>query len=503
MIDFRAGYRDRMARAIGLQAGVPNPTQVVDPTKIFPSTEISLGQGQHKSIGNFYQFNVSPTSFDLDPYFFFQQNDYAITVRGGQTKDLNHKKDPLPSGNSHSVQAMVYKGPMYLSGWGYDICGLPMPANKLPGMGRYFDIKAANNRSLWKTGPVDLRWDDDRKVWVGGPEVIEGKMLTALPAGNFNSASTGSGIIYRGKNLEWSTFDIAINVSGLIKPDPYGGGPSPMVKSNIKEVALITNRNSQIALAPGDHFIAVKVNYEWRVMGAGGGGGSIVGKFKKLNCSAPNITKTTVPPFQLQSYEYGNVGEETTQYQIKFFDVGTKKVYYFQSDQEFLPDLIPSDSAGGKLVQSNGILDITNQEVTNVTQPDGSIVPTTITIPYSGYFSVVAFNNCEMSSDVYTYQLAPADKYVNGVAPVVLVNRKPLSKLFDCPNSDDNFGIVTDDQTGAEYYALHPFKYVKHDVRVVASKSNLTVVCNGEMVSAYVITEVDECANAGTGLARE
>jgi len=502
MIQFRAGYRDRLARSIGLD-GVPDPSQKVDPTKIFPSTEIALGPNDHKSVGNFYQFNVSPTSFDLDPYFFFAENDYAITVRGGQTTDLNHKKDPLSSGNSHSVQAMVYKGPLYLSGWGYDICGLPMPKNGLPGMGRYFNTKAANDRSLWKTGPVDLRWDDDRKVWVGGPEVIEGKMLTALPAGNFNSASTGSGVIYRGKNLEWSTFDIAVNASGLIKPDPFGGGPSPIVKSDIKEVALITNRNSQISLSPGDHFIAVKVNYEWRVMGAGGGGGCIVGKFKKLNCSAPSIAKTTVPPFQLQSYEYGNVGEIKTHYQIKFFDVGTKKVYYFQTDQELLPDLIPSDSAGGSLVQSNGILDITNQGIVNITQPDGSIVPTNITIPYSGYFSVVAFNNCEMSSDVYTYKLAPADKYVNGIAPVVLVNRKPLSKLFDCPNSDDNFGIVTDDQTGAEYYAIHPFKYIKHDVRVIAAKSNLTVVCNGELKSAYVITEVDECANAGTGLARE
>jgi hypothetical protein len=188
---------------------------------------------------------------------------------------------------------------------------------------------------------------------------------------------------------------------------------------------------------------------------------------------------------------------------MKFYDIGSKKVYFFQTDQQYLPDLIPSEAAGGRIVQSDGVLDLTNYAITDVSNPDGSITPTEVTIPYSGYFSVVAYNNCEMSSDVYTYKLAAPDKYILGMAPAVAMHRKPLSKLFDCPNSDDNFGVVTDDQSGAEYYAMHPFKYVKHDVRVIAMKSNMTVVCNGEMQSAYAIIEVDECANAGTGLSRE
>ena len=300
----------------------------------------------------------------------------------------------------------------------------------------------------------------------------------------------------------WNKFNILPNTGGLIKPDPFGG-PSPYIQTNVQEAVLLTNRNNQVSLGVGDHFIAVKVNYEWRIMGAGGGGGAIVGKFKKINCSSPNITKTTVPPFELQSFDYGNVGEVEKHFQIKFFDVGSKKVYYFQSDQELLSDLIPSEAAGGKIVQSDGILDITNYEVTNITNPDGSVTASEITLPYSGYFYVVAFNNCEMSSNVYTYKLAAPDQYVAGLAPVVAINNKPLSKLFDCPNSSDNFGVVTDDQSGAEFYAMHPFKYIKHDVRVMAMKSNMTVVCNGEMQSAYAIVEVDECANAGTGLARE
>ena len=76
------------------------------------------------------------------------------------------------------------------------------------------------------------------------------------------------------------------------------------------------------------------------------------------------------------------MGEVEKHFQIKCFDVGSKKVYYFQSDQELLSDLIPSEAAGGKIVQSDGILDITNYEVTNITNPDGSVTASEITLPY-------------------------------------------------------------------------------------------------------------------------
>ena len=497
MANFQQGYTDLRFQSIGFSGGMPQGA-TVDPTLLYASNQSPTIQSEHYSSGNFFKFNVSPTSFDLDPYFFFEKNDFAITVKTGNSKDMNHQKDPVASGGSHSVQAMVYKGPLYLSGWGYDICGLPVPSSGIPNETRIFNKDTPVNRSLWKTGPVDLRWDEDRKVWVGGPEIIEGKMFTSLPAGNFEGASVGTGVIYRGRNLKFSTFDIKGNDSGWLKPDPFGFPVGTSAQGNFPELVRLYNRNSKINLSSGDYFSAVKINYEWRVMGGGGGGGScVVGKFKKLNCSSPEVSKTTIPSFTIRKRLDDNSKDI---FEIKFDNIGNKRVYYFKTDDLFLEDLIPSDAAGGQLADANGLIDIT--ETINKAK-----------VGYSGYFAISAFKNCEYSSNVLTFKFPNSGEYIDygttqpdgsiahGVAE--LVHEKELDKLFDCPESDDNFGKVTDDQTGTDFFAIHPFKYIKHDVRVVACASNMEVICNEQSYNAYVITEIDEAANAGTSLSRE
>ena len=50
-------------------------------------------------------------------------------------------------------------------GWGRDINGDPVPAN--PEKSGEYHPDFRTNTSLWKAGPVDLRWDDDRGVWTG------------------------------------------------------------------------------------------------------------------------------------------------------------------------------------------------------------------------------------------------------------------------------------------------------------------------------------------------
>lgn len=66
---------------------------------------------------------------------------------------------------TQGIRGVGLRSPIILTGWGFDIGGNPVPAlsgNPHP--------EAAWNPSLWKSGPVDLRWDDDRGVWtaVGG-----------------------------------------------------------------------------------------------------------------------------------------------------------------------------------------------------------------------------------------------------------------------------------------------------------------------------------------------
>jgi len=65
-----------------------------------------------------------------------------------------------------NIRAVGFRAPMVLSGWGFDTAGNPVPADT--GDGNSFASGAFSNPALWKTGPVDLRWDNERKVWRGG-----------------------------------------------------------------------------------------------------------------------------------------------------------------------------------------------------------------------------------------------------------------------------------------------------------------------------------------------
>ena len=485
-----------------------------DPTEGLPSVEVSTGPEEtyptsntddwyHHSSGVFYNFHVSPTSFDLDPYFFFadgfriqdtknlMNNDFSLVINDGYgtSQDVNLKKKGFEHGSlPTSVRPAVFKGPMLLSGWGYDIAGLPVPrlrggydnnGNAVPNDqvnqdSRDFHIYTPVDRRTWKTGPIDLRWDDERKVWVGGNEFVEGIMATSLAPGAFDNPTYASGQIYRGYDWKFKGYKLETNEMGYIKPEPYGEPQNHDIGPRY-ELVRIYNRNPDLSVSAGSYFSATKINYEWRIVGAGGGGSCVVGKFKRVNCSASPTDKSIIP---IPS-TYVKNGKW-------IMDFGTlKDKYIYYKPLNFFADIIPTDSAGGQLVPNNGQLEI--PIISNG-------------LPY--YISLVAFENCKFSSNVVTLEVFPDLTYSQYYERV-------LYKLYDCPTSTECFGTVTDDITGATYYATHPFKFVKHDVRVVACKSSLKISCinpltgEKEDYSSYVISEVDDCANAGTGESRE
>ena len=472
----------------------------IDPMEMFPSFEISTSSIDHNHSGVFYNFNVSPTSFDLDPYFFFADgdrldnpkyiNDFRHVVNNGPntSDDINLKTIDTPS----SVRPACFRGPLILSGWGYDVDGLPVPIERggIDVNGNPVDDNIENpdsrnfhyytpiERRLWKTGPVDLRWDYDRKVWTGGAEFIEGIMYTDLPPGDPFSATIGSGQIYRGLDWKFANYKLGSNSDASIKPDPYGI-PNEDPEEEKVELLRIHNRNAGLSLAEGDYFAATKINGEWRVVGAGGGGGScIVGKFKRYNCNATETDKSIIPVPVLSSK---NPENENSNWILDFSTIiQGQYIYYFISP--VILDIIPTESAGGKLLSGDGKLEI----------------PPALNQFQTYYIYLIAFENCKYTSNRVILQILPniAWQELPGF-------EKEVNKLFDCPDSQDCFGFVTDDATGAEYPAIHPFKYIKHNVRVIACGSNQTITCNGTVYNAKLITEIDECGNAGTGESRE
>lgn len=86
----------------------------------------------------------------------------------GSPVDLYFEKDfwARRTVERSGIRAVGFKAPMVLTGWGYDLNGNPVPADT--GDATKFHPDASWDLHLWKSGPVDLRWDQTRGVWTGG-----------------------------------------------------------------------------------------------------------------------------------------------------------------------------------------------------------------------------------------------------------------------------------------------------------------------------------------------
>lgn len=82
-----------------------------------------------------------------------------------QLVDLSFEKDHFARHTVETIgiRSVGLRSPMVLSGWGYDVNGSPVPA-----LSGKIHPEAAWNTNLWKSGPVDLRWDEKRGVWSNG-----------------------------------------------------------------------------------------------------------------------------------------------------------------------------------------------------------------------------------------------------------------------------------------------------------------------------------------------
>jgi len=137
-----------------------------------------------QSLGSFAGLSLNPTVAELSPYFsnvtgssteWIQQcdfqiayNDSASTSTGGP--DVNLRK--VNRAGVSSVLVNHFRGPLILSGWGFDHGDRSVPNNGSDVFSH--DAQVVNNRSTWKAGPVDLKWDEVWKVWGSGHHMVSG-----------------------------------------------------------------------------------------------------------------------------------------------------------------------------------------------------------------------------------------------------------------------------------------------------------------------------------------
>lgn len=219
---------------------------------------------------------VGPTINELNPYFpvvfgddgsaFITWNDYNVVVHE-PTSDLNLKKNSRRP-ETHTVRTQALRGPLVLSGWGFDIADLPVPnlASRIPGRDYEFDPLMVNQRSYWKTGPVHLMWDDQRQVWAGGYQVLCGYL-----------SNDAEDILDGGGKIEAPTdplYPTTFKVKVLRRTSQGSGiidarGEYSMLTANLGEKITCVNRDVNLEWYgygedPSKVFVvAIRINYEW------------------------------------------------------------------------------------------------------------------------------------------------------------------------------------------------------------------------------------------------
>ena len=184
-----SGYRSHAAVS---WAGILRPfsTQISASGLTPPS-----GMPQYQNLPNWASGGIGRDT--LDPWK--SQNDIEVYAHGPSYNGLTGS-GRVPT----DARPLGLRGPLLLTGFGYDTEGYPVPGN---GSGA-FASGHLTQPETWKCGPVDSLWDQRRGVWTSH-DVLKGKVKTTI------SSSLGSGLVqvwHNGSGIPWDV--AAYNWSG-------------------------------------------------------------------------------------------------------------------------------------------------------------------------------------------------------------------------------------------------------------------------------------------------
>ena len=258
----RSGAGLNPAQAIGISnsntfgqqgTGANLPTKDIAPDE--EESEEKLTTSKPKSKDDVGLFgggdHIAPTSKELSPNFSTSISiDHARNPEikimdaddGIEGKDMNtRKRQP-----TKSVNTLANAYPSLVSGWGFDVNGLPVPRGDQAGQ---FAEDTGNDIKLNKRGPLELMWHDKRAVWTGGPKFIEGILTASIsaPGTPFDPTTDGRLKIFRGEGWEFDAEE----------------------SSETAEEIIITNRDTSLSVdiddADGDVYcMCMEINYEFR-----------------------------------------------------------------------------------------------------------------------------------------------------------------------------------------------------------------------------------------------
>jgi len=116
------------------------------------------------------------------------------------------------------IRGVGLRSPIVLTGWGYDVNGDPVPSgtgiiNGISGI----HPEATWNPATWKSGPVDLRWDEERGVWTGGEggEEFISFVIDNIPSGAGGTSAGCNYILATVTDIGHKTRTVSIGDSGI------------------------------------------------------------------------------------------------------------------------------------------------------------------------------------------------------------------------------------------------------------------------------------------------
>lgn len=238
---------------------------------------------QERQDGIFEAGCVGPTRSEDDPYFsrvfnsprtFLGNTDFAGMVhdvrKDGQLErptNINIRVAEDDPKNIERVRINALRGPLILSGWGFGIDDMPVPPSggaisnymreednlSFPQKAR-FHPSIGNDRSRWKTGPINLMWDDERKVWMGGHHVVCGILQSDIEAPDSPCNPTRFTIkLFRNTGSDDPASENGQDFTG------------PLTTALGEEIEIFNRDTSleQENIQDTVFVIAIKLNYEW------------------------------------------------------------------------------------------------------------------------------------------------------------------------------------------------------------------------------------------------
>jgi hypothetical protein len=169
------------------------------------------------------------TSLDLNPLKLGHDITILVSSSGGEITaaglDGSNPDVEIDESGVPDYRGIALKGPLVIAGWGRDVVGDPVPLYVddeddpvLDDSGnKQWALDYLRNPASWPTGPLDVRWDQDRGVWAagdGGGEFIS--FVIDSPSESIGDTSAGCNyVLTTVTDIGHKTRSVEIGATGI------------------------------------------------------------------------------------------------------------------------------------------------------------------------------------------------------------------------------------------------------------------------------------------------